>query len=541
MVFLGRCLGWDGRTGGSGVVGIQEKSIAPDEKVIRFIERSLIHTKGQFAGQKFLLTDWQKRDIIRPVFGTFRPDGTRQYRQVLVEMPRKNGKTQLAAAVALVLLFADAEPGAEIYSAAADKDQARLVFGEAKRMLEASPVLHNKAVVYKDALEVPATWSVYRVLSADAPTKHGLNPHGVIVDELHVHKNRDLWDALTTAQGTRRQPLTFVITTAGVFDRNSLCFQLHEYGRDVRTGIRDDASFLSVWYGAGPDEDWKSPAVWKAANPAYDDFLSSEFIEAEFRQARELPARQNAFRRLYLNQWVQQTTRWIPLELWDAGNTHPIAETDMIGRLCDGGLDLGSVSDLSAWVLCFECQNDPDALDVMARFWVPEAALTNQRNPNAALYQQWVEDGYLETTPGSVTDHDFITAAIVKDAQRFNLRSLAIDRLFQGQQVMLDLAAEGLEVFPLGQGYLSQGAPMKEFERRWSAKRIHHGGHPILRWMADNVEVKPDPAGNLKLVKPHGANDPRKIDGIQALVNAIDRVSRYTADTDDGEVVVMNW
>jgi phage terminase large subunit-like protein len=508
---------------------VDRNAVTPEERAIRFIERSLVHTKGAFAGKPFTLTDWQKRDIVSPVFGTLRPDGTRQFRTVFVEMPRKNGKSQIAAAIALVLLFADYEPGAEIYSAAADKDQARLVFGEAKRMLEGSPVLHDKAQVFKDAIEVPATGSVYKALSADAPTKHGLNPHGVLVDELHAHKNRDLWDVLTTAQGTRRQPLTFAITTAGVFDRTNICFQLHEYARDVRNGIKADPSFLGVFYGAADDADWTDPKVWRAANPALGDFLSEQFLQNEFAQAKELPQRQNTFRQLYLNQWVQQTTRWIPLEQWDANHVHPIDEREFAGRTCDGGLDLGSVSDLSAWILLFECDDDPQALDVLARFWVPEAALTNPRNPNRQLYQQWVDQKYLETTPGNVTDYNFVQAQILKDAESFQLRSLAIDRLFQGQQLSLNLQDEGLEVFPLGQGFLGQGPPMKEFERRWMAKQMHHGAHPILRWMADNVEVKADADGNIKLVKPNHAMDPRKIDGIAAMVNAVDALMREQA------------
>lgn len=524
----------------------QPDGLTPDERVIRFIERALVHTKGDFAGKPFMLTDWQKRDIIRPVFGRLREDGTRQYRTVLVEMPRKNGKSQIAAAVALVLLFADSELGAEVYSAAADKDQARMVFGEAKRMLEASKVLHDKAVCYRDAIEVPATGSVYRVLSADAPTKHGLNPHGVVIDELHAHKNRALWDVLTTAQGTRRQPLTFSITTAGVFDRGAICYQQHEYARKVRLGVVEDPSFLSVWYGAEPEADWQDPAVWRTANPALGDFLKASYLEQECRQAQELPARQNTFRQLYLNQWVQQVTRWIPLDVWDANQPadHPVTAERLAGLVCDAGLDLGSVSDLSACAYAFECPQDAECLDVLWRFWVPEAALTNAKNPNAALYQEWVSAGWLETTPGEVTDQHFIKAAIVADAARFQLRSLAIDRLFQGQQLMLDLAEEGLEVFPLGQGFLSQAAPMKEFERRWTAKRIHHGHHPVARWMADNVEVKRDPAGNLKIVKPQHHSDPRKVDGIQALVQAIDRVSRYTQqgsiyDSDGAELFTL--
>lgn len=476
--------------------------------------------------------------MLRALFGQLHRDGTRQYRTALIEIPRKNGKTQLAAAFALYLLFADGEPGAEVYSAAADKDQARLVFGEAKRMLEASPLLLPRAQVFKDAILVPETQSVYRVLSADAPTKHGLNPHGVVVDELHAHKSRELWDVLTTAQGTRRQPLTVAITTAG-HDRQSICYELHAYGRRIREGLISDPSFYSVYFGAPEAADWTDRKVWKRANPALGDFLSDAFLENEFTQAAALPARQNAFRQLYLNQWVQQATRWIDLTLWDANAGHAVTEASLQGRTCYGGLDLAAVSDLTAWVLLFPCEDDEGGLDVLARFWVPEAQL--ERSKNAALYRQWVDAEILQTTPGDAIDYGFIKAQVLKDAQTFDLIDLNVDRLFQGQQLSTDLSEEGLQVFPMGQGFASMAAPMVEFERRLRSRQLHHGGHPILRWMADNVVVKPDPAGNLKIDK---AKSQEKVDGIVAMVMALDRVTRHSDDAgatayDDGGVFIV--
>lgn len=491
----------------------------------------MYHSKGRFAGKPFLLAPWQKDQIIRPLFGTLLPSGLRQYRTGFIELPRKNGKTQLAAAIALLLLFGDAEAGPEIYSAAADKDQARLVFGEAKRMLESSPelmeVFHPK--IYRDAIFNPENNGVYRVLSADAPTKHGLNPHGVIVDELHAHKTRELWDVLTTAQGTREQPLTFAITTAGVYDPSSVCWQLHDYARKVRTGQRDDPSFYSVCYGAAETDDWKDRRVWHKANPALGDFLSEAFLENEFNQAEELPTRQNAFRQLYLNQWVQQAVRAIDLTLWDsnAGHDAPMTAADGRGRLCDAALDLSSVSDLSAFVAVFPCAEDPAALDVFARFWIPEAQLSNPQNPNAALYREWVEADLLTTTRGNSIDYDQIIAEVLEDAGSFRLRDLNIDRLFQGQHVFNKLAEEGVNVFPWGQSFMAYGPPMKEFYRRLLERRLHHGKHPILRWMADNVVTEKDSSDNEKISKHKSS---QKVDGIAALVGALDRVTRHAAD-----------
>jgi phage terminase large subunit-like protein len=491
------------------------------EKAIRFIERGLVHSKGRFAGQHFTLADWQKQ-IVSALFGQLNPDGTRQYRTALIELPRKNGKTQIAAAFALYLLLADGEPGAEVYSAAADKDQARLVFGEAKRMLQASPVLADRAQVYRDAIFVPETQSVYRALSSDAPTKHGLNPHGVVVDELHAHQDRELWDVLTTAQGTRTQPLTVAITTAG-YDRTSVCYDLHEYARKVRAGIVHDPTFYSVYYGAPDDADWTDRAVWRGANPALGDFLSEQFLETEFRQASELPARQNAFRQLYLNQWVSQSTRWIDLALWDENATHPIDEAACAGRTCYGGLDLASVSDLCAWVLEFPCGED-GAIDVLARFWVPDAQL--ETSPNRHLYRQWKDDGWLLTTPGNAIDYGFIVKQVVEDARRFNLVSLNIDSAFQGIQVGQQLMDHGIEVVAMNQTTQAYAAPTAECERRLKAHQIHHGGHPILRWNVDAAELTMDAEGRMKPDRKRAREHKTKIDGVMAMLMALDRVMR---------------
>lgn len=494
------------------------------ERVIRFIERVLVHTKGRFAGKPFELAPWQKEGIFRPLFGTLNEDGTRQYRTAIVGMPRKNGKSQIAAGIALSLLVNDDEPGAEIYSAAADKEQARLVFAEAKRIREYSPFLMKHTRAYRDAIAVPETHSVYRVLSADAVTKHGLNPHGVILDEFHAQPNRELWDVLTSAQGTRTQPLTFGITTAG-HDQESICFEQYDYGRKIAAGLIDDPTFFFYWLGAAKEDDWTSPEIWSKANPALGDFLSLAFLESEYRKAKEIAARQNTFRQLYLNQWVQQSTRYIDLGIWDENSDPdcPINPSDLTalhGRTAFGALDLSSVSDTTAWIMLLP--RESGKVDIVARFWVPEAQLDKSKNRD--LYRVWKEQGYLQTTPGNAIDYDFITAQILEDAEKFNLVDMNIDRLFQGQQVAMRLSDNGLTVFPMGQGFMSFAAPMKEFERLLMDRQLNHGQNPILRWQADNVVVKMDPAGNLK---PDKAGSQEKIDGIVSLIMGIDRLSRH--------------
>jgi phage terminase large subunit-like protein len=496
----------------------------------------LYHHAGRFSGQPFRLMPWQSDAIIRPLFGTLTPDGRRQYRTAFVEVPRKNGKTSLAAAIALYLLFQDGEAGAEIYSAAADRDQARRVFGAAKQMVEDSPEIQEafRPRVYRDVIEYPDSGGIYRVLSADAPTKHGLNPSGVVVDELHALPHRELWDVLTTAQGTRGEPLTLAISTAG-FDRNSIAFELHEYGRKVRTDQILDPTFLSVYYGAPDDADWTSRDVWRAANPALGEFLSEDFLEQEFIQAEALPARQNTFRTLYLNQWCSQQSRAIDLALWDANDAHAIDEAALAGRRCCGGLDLAAVSDLTACVYVFDCPHDAAAVDVLARFWVPESQLS-MRGRNRHLYQQWAAAGYLHVTPGDACDYAFVKTQVLADAKRFQLADLRIDRLFQGQQLAGELIDGGIPVVEFGQGFMSYAAPMVEFFRRLTAKQVHHGDNPILRWMADNLVVRTDPAGNMKPDKQKSAE---KIDGITALVMALGAFTRPSASAREPRIMIF--
>ncbi len=524
------------------------------DHVVKFFHRYLRHSKGQWAGRPFVLLAWQE-DALRRLFGWKRADGTRRFRRGGIWIAKKNGKSTLAAGIELYLLIGDDESGAEVYSAANDRGQAGIIYDEAANMVRASPDLRQRLqpVDSRKTIAFPGRAAKLQALSADVPTKEGINAHGVINDELHAQRNRGLWDALAYAGAARRQPLNLSISTAGVHDETTIGWEQYQYatrvlegGQPGDQGIKDWAFFALV-YEAGPKADWTSEATWRRANPSFGVTIDPQTFAEECREAQAEPRKENTFRRYRLNQWVQQTTRWIPLETWDQNAGHAIAREALAGAAAQGGLDLGSVSDLSAWVLLFECPHDPDALDVVARFWVPAAALTppqgrqkQSRNPNWQLYQQWVDEGYLGTTPGDVTDYDFIEAAILEDAQYFDVRSVVIDRLFQGQAVSNHLMDEGLPVLAMGQGFLSMGPPMREFERRWVAKRIHHGHHPILRWMAGNCTVKQDPHGNLKIVKPNHHSDPRKVDGIVALVMALDRVTRdhATPPAEDPDLVV---
>lgn len=486
-------------------------------EVAAWIEKHCTHVKGEWAGQNLHLEPWQ-REIVDPLFGTLRPDGKRQYRNALIGIPRKAGKSTLGAALALRLLFRDGEPGAEVYSCAADRDQAAIVFEIAKGMVEANPAMAKLAKVYRRSIVVPRTGSTYKVLSADAYSKHGLSPHGVIFDELHAQPNRELWDVMTTGQGARRQPLTIAITTAG-YDRESICWEQYDYGRKVQAGVIDDPGFFFRWWGVDSGEDWQDEEVWERAQPNLDVSVSREFLRAEARQAKHQPARQNTFRRLYLNEWTQAVDRWLDLDAWDA-SAGVVAESYLKGKRCFGGLDLASSTDIAA--LCWDFP-DGDAHDAVWRFWIPEDQLPDLDNRTGGQASVWVREKLLLTTPGNVIDYQSILQQIDLDARTFDIVEVAYDR-WGMTQLSQDLMDAGMTVVPFGQGFASMSAPTKEFERLVLEKKYHHGANPVMRWMVDNIVVRSDPAGNLKIDK---ARSTEKVDGAIAAVMALDRATRH--------------
>ncbi len=494
------------------------------DRAVNFI-KLLKHTKGRWAGIPFNLQKWQEEEILRPLFGTVTPEGYRQYRTAFIMMPRKNGKSELAAAIALYMLFADGEQGAEIYSAAADRDQASIVFNIAAQMVRQSPALMKRCNIIDSQKRIVyyKTNSFYRAISADAYSKHGYNAHAVIYDELHAAPSRDLWDVLATSMGAREQPLMLAITTAG-YDQNSICYEQYDYAKKVLAGTIKDESFFAYIAEADQNDDWKDPKTWAKANPNLGITIKKEFLEQECKKAKAIPAYQNTFKRLYLNIWTQQNNRWIDLDLWDSNYSYDINEDDLVGKTCYGGLDLSSVSDMTAWVMVFPKEDDPEKLDVLCRFWCPTARLHDSRNKYKDQYVKWAKEGWLIPTPGDAVDYSFVKKQILEDAEKFNIVNLNVDRLFQAHQLSSELADEGLEVVGMGQGFLSMATPTKELERRLIAKKINHGNNPVLRWMADNVAVKQDAAGN---IKPDKANSQGKIDGIVALIMAIDRAMRH--------------
>jgi phage terminase large subunit-like protein len=328
-------------------------------------------------------------------------------------------------------------------------------------------------------------------------------------------------DVLNTGTGARRQPLIWYITTAG-YDRTSVCWEHHEYTRQVLEGTIQDDSWFGFIATVDAGDDWKDEATWAKANPNLGISVKLDDLRRKAEQAKRMPAAQNAFLRLHLNVWTQQSDRWIDLDLWDE-NAGTVDAEALIGRACHGGLDLSAVSDLTAWLLVFPHDEDPEQLDILARFWCPAAQLTNDGNRYREQYVAWARQGFLEITPGDAVDYQFIKRRILEDAARYELRDLNVDRLFQGYGLSMELADEGLPINAMGQGFLSMAMPVKELEKRLLRRKLHHGGNPILRWMAGNVQMRQDPAGNLK---PDKATSQGRIDGIVALIMALDRAMR---------------
>lgn len=495
--------------------------------------RFLRHSKGRWKGATMKLEPWQQFRV-GCVFGWMRWDEelglwVRRFRTAYNEVARKAGKSTEAAGVGLYMFDADGEGGPEVFCAATMRDQAKIVWSEAARMVTKSPALSKRIKIvglqHKNAkanMSNVDEAAKFEPLGADEDTLDGLNIHCVVIDELHKHRTRTLHDVLDTATGARTQPLVWEITTAGI-DQEGICYQERTYAVEVLEGRIQDDRFFAYIATLDEGDDPFDERVWLKANPN----LGVSFSRSEMRRlagvARQMPSELNKFLRYYCNIWTQQEEARIPLPLWDE-NAGRLDVDALKGRVCYGGLDLSSVSDFTAWVLAFPDDEDPEMVDVLCRFWVPAARLTDRKNRYRDQYQTWEREKLLVATEGDAVDHDFIVAQVLRDAETYQLADLNIDRLFQAHQVSVKLGQEGLTVVGFGQGFTSMAAPYKEFERRLLRRKIRHGGNQVLRWMAGNLAVEEDAAGNLKPSKRHAQG---KIDGIVSLVMALDRAMRH--------------
>ena len=492
------------------------------DRAVKFIEM-LKHTKGKWAGKRFWLFPWQEQ-VVRDIFGIIDENGNRQFRTSYVEIPKKNGKSELAAAVALYLLYADGEPSAEVYGAAADRQQASIVFDVANQMVQMCPALMKRSKIMAATKRIVnySNAGFYQVLSAEVGTKHGLNVSGLVFDELHTQPNRQLYDVLTKGSGdAREQPLYFLITTAGT-DRESICYELHMKAVDILAGRKIDHTFYPVVYGMADDEDWSDEANWYKANPSLGQTIKIERVRDMFREALDNPAEENVFRQLRLNQWVSSLTRFIPEHIYDLGN-QPIDMDALEGRDCYAGLDLSSTGDITAFVLMFPPRSDEEKYICLPYFWIPEDTIPIRVRRASVPYDVWEKQGYLMATEGNVIHYGFIERFIEEAGMKYHILEIAFDR-WGATQMVQDLEGMGFTVVPFGQGYKDMSPPTKEYYKLLMEGRIIHGGHPVLRWMAGNVVVDTDPAGN---IKPTKAKSAEKIDGIVATIMALDRCIRH--------------
>lgn len=502
---------------------------AKADRAVAFIQ-NLSHTKGKWAGKKFLLLPWQEQ-IVRDIFGIVGENGKRQFLTAYIEIPKKQGKSELAAAIALYLLYADNEPSAEVYGAACDRSQASIVFDVAKQMVQMSPALLKRSKITAATKRIVnySNAGYYQVLSAETGTKHGLNVSGLVFDEIHAQPNRKLYDVLTKGSGdAREQPLFFIITTAGN-DKNSICYELHTKALDIKDGRKKDNTFYPVVYGLTEQDDWNEEANWYKANPSLGHTISIERVREAYKNALENPAEENVFKQLRLNIWTSATVCWIPDHIYNRGDL-PIDIDSLHGRECYGGLDLSSTSDITAFVLVFPPRTEDEKYIVVPFFWLPEDTLDLRCRRDHVLYDVWELQGYIQTTEGNVVHYGFIEKFIEELGEKYHIKEIAFDR-WNATQMVQNLEGMGFTVVPFGQGYKDMSPPSKELYKLLMEGKINHGGHPVLKWMAQNVVMHQDPAGN---IKPDKEKSVEKIDGIVATIMAIDRCIRNKSD--DGSV-----
>lgn len=494
------------------------------DSAVRYIEGNIRHVKGELAGKLLKLEEWQKNEIIRPLFGwKKRQDGTRKFSSAYVEVPKKSGKSFLAASMAAIFLDIDKEGGSEIVGVAWGRKQASLVFDATKEVIKKSPRLNKKCQVYRNTIQAPdhiGGTKKYHILSKEAGAEDGLNPQLAVIDELHEHKNSNVVEMVEKSMAARKQPLSFIITTAGS-DLYGIGHQRHQYAIDVVKGIYEDDNLLVCIYGADKDDDPFSEETWKKVNPNYGVSVYKEAYEREAAKAKGSSASLNSFKRYYLNIWTQSADGWISDVVWKESSkykdkwTHRNDIEDELHKLgladypCYGGLDLSSRSDITAFTLLWNIDGQFYSLNW---FWLPEEKGSMSADTKNIQYREWVDKGYITETEGNVVDYDFVIHKIKELSEIYQIKSIAYDP-YNSHHIVPKLDEIGAELVEFRQGFLSMNAPSKELEAAIMSKRFEHFGNPVLRWMAGNAEVATDPAGNIKIIKDRNRPE-KKVDGI---------------------------
>ncbi len=496
------------------------------ERAVQFIENFCTHVKGELAGKPFILEEWQKADIIRPLFGwKVEATGLRKYRTCYVEIPRKNGKSNLAAAIALYLLFADGEPGAEVISAAGDRGQANIVFNIAQEMIKNNKHLRNRAKVLRNKIEFKSSW--YKSISAEAYTKHGLNCHGIIFDELHTQPNRELWDVLTTSVGARRQPVVISLTTAG-HDRSSVCYEMHEYSQQLLNGTLIDETFLPVLYKADEGDDWTDPETWKKANPGYGSICNENYFTDAVKKAKSNPSIINSFLRLHLNIWTSAETAWIPDDIYMKG-AKEIPYDKLHSLPCYAGLDLASTQDLTAFAMLFR-DEELDCFYLLTHQFVNSEKAHSKKLAAGIDYVQFNRDGDITITPGNVTDYRVVKEYILDQCAKYDIREIGYDPKFS-TYIVAELTEDDITMLPMAQNITSMNGPTKELEMAIMQEKVIHGGNRCLRWQFGCAIIYTDNNDNKRVIKEQKEN--KKVDGVIASIIAMNSYIQNTTEGND--------
>jgi phage terminase large subunit-like protein len=487
------------------------------EFMIAFFETHLKHVKGPLVGQNIKLEDWQK-GFLAAVYGWRRADGTRRFREVMLYIARKNGKTIIAAGIGLGELYCG-EPGSETYVAASTRDQSSICWKMAEQMIKKNPELDKRVKIYTALKSFEKEdGSIFKPVASDGGALHGLNASVALVDELHTFsptKGFELLEALSTSMGVRKEPLMMYLTTSDSERPGSLCNERHDYACKVRDGIIKDSSFLPVIYEASKEDDWTDPEVWKKSNPNLGVSVTQEFLERECKKAQSSPIMENSFKRLYLNIRTEQDERWISMDDYDKCEKHPLdlLPEDLKGRRCFAGFDLASVSDLTSFNLVFP----DDGYAILNFNWLPKLTAHKREEKNGIAYLNWAREGFITLTEGNVADYDVIREDINKLGDIYNIEQIATDP-WGASDIMTKLGHDGFEIVAFRQGFGSMSAPTKEFDRLMRSQALCHFGNPVHRWAASNAAAETDPAGNIKISKKK-SNE--KIDPMIATIMAI--------------------
>lgn len=513
------------------------------EKAISFFPKILRLAEGEHAGKPFALQPWQQF-IVGSLFGWKRGDGCRRFRTAYIEIGKGNGKTPLAAGIGLLGLIADGEAAAEIYSAATGKDQAKICYRDAERMVEASPALSSRILRTVNNLAFPELGSYFRPVSAEHRGLDGKRVHMALVDELHEHPSAIVVDKMRAGTKGRRQALIVEITNSG-FDRHSVCYEHHDYSVKILQGVLRNEDWFAFVCGLDACEkhaanvqpvdgctecdDWRDERVWRKANPNLGVSIPERYLREQVAEAVGMPSKQNIVRRLNFCQWTESAERFLDMAVWDSCGAERVTLEHLAGLRCFGGLDLASTTDLAAFVIAAELGRE---IALVPFFWVPAENVQRRVERDRVPYDVWIRDGLIEVTEGNVIDYDVIRRQIGEVATVVRLAELAFDP-FNGVQLATQLLGDGLPMVEFRQGFLSMNPALKAFETRILGRRIRHGGNPVLRWMASNLTVEIDAAGN---VKPSKAKSTEKIDGMVAATMAIGRLVA-NGEEDSGESV----